>query len=158
MRHWTSFEAKGMGKIMLKKVFIICVLVSAAPMMLACPGLAGADEQTLPKEYLIEPSDVLEVSIYGEKDLIRKLIVRPDGMVSFPLIGDIEVAGRSPRSVKETIEEKIRSYIPVASATVIVASTAGPSRFGWSADKPLGRSTATTTMKLSPAWGSWRRS
>ena len=44
-------------------------------------------------DYLIHPMDVLEVSIYGEEDLVRKLVVRPDGKISFPLIGDIQVAG-----------------------------------------------------------------
>jgi polysaccharide export outer membrane protein len=72
------------------------------------------------KEYLIQPSDVLEVSVYGEENLLRKVIVRPDGKISFPLIGDIEVSGHSTRELKEIIDKKIRAFVPEASSTVIV--------------------------------------
>ncbi len=72
-------------------------------------------------DYVIAPADVLEISIWGEKDLSRQLVVRPDGKVSFPLIGDIQVAGKSTSEVKSLVEKKIRTYIPEASATVIVS-------------------------------------
>ncbi len=72
-------------------------------------------------DYKIAPADVLEISIWGEKDLARQLVVRPDGKVSFPLIGDIEVAGKTTAEIKSLVEKKIRAYIPTASATVIVS-------------------------------------
>ncbi len=72
-------------------------------------------------DYTIAPADVLEISIWGEEELARQLVVRPDGKVSFPLIGDIEVAGKTTSQVKKLVEEKIRPYIPEASATVIVS-------------------------------------
>lgn len=71
--------------------------------------------------YQIAPADVLEISIWGEKELARQLVVRPDGKVSFPLIGDLAVAGKTTSQVKTLVEKKIRDYIPEASATVIVA-------------------------------------
>ena len=72
-------------------------------------------------DYTIAPADVLEISIWGEEELARQLVVRPDGKVSFPLIGDIEVAGKTTAEVKKLVEKKIRPYIPEASATVIVS-------------------------------------
>lgn len=72
-------------------------------------------------DYQIAPADVIEISIWGEEELARRLVVRPDGKVSFPLIGDILVAGKSTSQVKSLVEEKIRDYIPEASATVIVS-------------------------------------
>ena len=72
------------------------------------------------RDYLIAPADVLEISIWGEKELIRQVVVRPDGKVSFPLIGDIEVADKTTTQVKNEIEKKIREYIPDAIASVIV--------------------------------------
>ena len=71
-------------------------------------------------DYLIGPADVLEISVWGEPDLLRELVVRPDGKVSFPLIGDVTVLGRTPTEVKTVVEKRIREYIPEASATVIV--------------------------------------
>ncbi len=72
-------------------------------------------------DYKIAPADVLEISIWGEQDLTRQLVVRPDGKVSFPLIGDIEVAGKTTAQIKSLVEKKIKAYIPSASATVIVS-------------------------------------
>ena len=84
------------------------------------PGFASSEESGTSEHYLIHPSDVLEVSIYGEAELTRKLVVRPDGKISFPLIGDIKVAGHSTQEVKEIIDEKTSAFIPEASSTVIL--------------------------------------
>ena len=72
-------------------------------------------------DYTIAPADTLEISIWGEQELTRQLVVRPDGKVSFPLIGDLTVAGKTTAQVKSLVEKKIQSYIPEASATVIVS-------------------------------------
>ncbi len=72
------------------------------------------------KDYTIAPADILEISIWGEKELLRQVVVRPDGKISFPLVGDIKVAGKTTSQVKKEIEEKIREYIPDAIASVIV--------------------------------------
>ena len=72
-------------------------------------------------DYVIAPADVLEISIWGEEELARQLVVRPDGKVSFPLVGDMAVAGKTTTEVKALLEKKIRTFIPEASATVIVS-------------------------------------
>jgi polysaccharide export outer membrane protein len=72
-------------------------------------------------DYKIAPSDVLEITIYGEEGLTRnQLVVRPDGKVSFPLVGDVEVGGLTTAQVKDIVEEKVRTYIPEAVAAVSV--------------------------------------
>jgi len=107
------------GGFMKKVQFVMGLLFLVA---LFGTGLAGAIEQEAEtsEDYLIHPSDVLEISVYGENELTRKLIVRPDGKVSFPLIGDIKVAKHSTSEVKAMIDKKISAYIPDASSTVIV--------------------------------------
>lgn len=81
------------------------------------------------EEYIIAPADVLEISIWGEPDLKRdQLVVRQDGKISFPLIGDLDVAGKTTEQVKQMIEANILPYVPQANATVIV-SASGSLRF-----------------------------
>jgi len=63
---------------------------------------------------------VVEISVWGEPELKRDLVVRPDGKISFPLAGDIEVAGKTTAQVKELVEKKIQALIPQANASVIV--------------------------------------
>jgi polysaccharide export outer membrane protein len=72
------------------------------------------------EDYTIAPADTLEISVYGETELIRELVVRPDGKVSFPLIGDLDVADKTTSQVKAAVEQKIRRYVPEANAAVIV--------------------------------------
>ena len=58
------------------------------------------------------PGDVLEVSVYGEESLNRKdLVVRPDGRISFPLIGDAKVGGLTTAQAKEVLEKSLHEYI-----------------------------------------------
>lgn len=72
-------------------------------------------------QYKIGPSDVLEVTVYGEESLNRTgLVVRPDGKISFPLVGDVEVGGLTTEQAKEALEQKLREYIPGAVAAVSV--------------------------------------
>lgn len=101
---------------MKKLWFFLCLL------LIACfgTGLVWAQGERISEDYVIHSSDVVEISIYGEDELTRKLVVRPDGKVSFPLIGDIGVAGHSTSEVKAIIDKKISDYIPEASSTVII--------------------------------------
>ena len=92
-------------------------------LMAGCIGLASFTwtASCLGEEsYLIAPADTLEISVYGEQDLARQLIVRPDGRISFPLVGDLEVSGKTTTQVKADLEKKVRDYVPDASVSVIV--------------------------------------
>jgi len=102
---------------MKKVLFFLGLLLLIA---LFGPGIAVSEEGGTSGDYLIYPSDVLEISVYGETELTRKLVVRPDGKISFPLIGDIKVARHSTQEVKATIDKKMSAFIPEASSTVIV--------------------------------------
>src|SRR5262252_5272999 len=53
--------------------------------------------------YIIEPNDVLEIYVWKEPELTRKVLVRPDGRISFPLVQDLQVAGMSPLQIKQDI-------------------------------------------------------
>jgi polysaccharide export outer membrane protein len=73
---------------------------------------AGAD-------YKIAPGDVLNITVHGEEGLKnQELVVRPDGKVTFPLAGDLEVGGLSTAQAKEILENKLHEFIPEAVAVV----------------------------------------
>lgn len=75
--------------------------------------------------YLIGPEDVLDISVWREEGLQREVLVRPDGGISFPLAGEVAVAGRTPEAVQQEIAERLRRYIPQAVVTVSVKQIAG---------------------------------
>jgi polysaccharide biosynthesis/export protein len=70
--------------------------------------------------YVIQPNDVLEVFVWKEPELTRKVLVRPDGRISFPLVQDLQAAGISPSELKQRIELKLKEYLNAPNVTVIV--------------------------------------
>ncbi len=91
---------------------------------LLSPGLLSA-QQSNGLEYRIGPEDVLHISVWKEEDLDRKVLVRPDGGVSFPLVGDIQVSGRTPLEVQDEIRSRLQRYVPDAEVTVAVDKISG---------------------------------
>lgn len=75
--------------------------------------------------YRIGPEDVLTISVWKEAELQRDVLVRPDGGISFPLAGDLPVAGKTTQEVELEITRKIRRYIPDAVVTVSVKTISG---------------------------------
>jgi polysaccharide export outer membrane protein len=70
--------------------------------------------------YVIQPNDVLEIFVWKEPDLTRKVLVRPDGRVSFPLVQDMQAAGVSPGELKVQIEKKLAEFLSAPDVTIIV--------------------------------------
>jgi polysaccharide export outer membrane protein len=73
----------------------------SAPSVQAQPIPATTDPT-----YVIGPSDELNVSVWDQTQLTRTVPVRPDGMISLPLINDVQAAGRTPGQLRVTITEK----------------------------------------------------
>src|SRR5579864_1227517 len=100
-----------------------CRARASAPLVLALLLASGercalADEPTLPP-YTIGPGDVLSVSVWNEKDLTAEVLVRPDGGMSFPLVGEIQATGRTVEEVRQIIEKRLKPWI--ADPTVSLA-------------------------------------
>ena len=100
-----------------KIIALLVVLLTSSPIALA---------QSEPsKGYLIQPGDVLEVSVWKEEDLQREVLVRPDGQISFPLVGDIDANGKTVSDLRAEITDRLQKYIPNLVVTVTVARIMG---------------------------------
>ena len=97
-------------------VFTACASVSSA--------LAQEPKAVVP-DYRISAEDVIEISVWKEPDLQREAIVRPDGGISFPLVGNVQAAGLTPQELEETIRAGIETFIPDAVVTVSVLEVRG---------------------------------
>ena len=62
------------------------------------------------KEFLLGPEDVLEVSVWRNQDLSRSVVVRPDGKISLPLIGDVQASGLNASQVAAKIAAKLTEF------------------------------------------------
>ena len=85
-----------------------------------------ADEGTASGEtYRIQPGDVLEISVWKEESLLREVLVRPDGGLSFPLVGNIQAAGESVEALQAEVAEHLTKYIPDPVVTVSIRQLSG---------------------------------
>ena len=71
-------------------------------------------------DYRIEFQDVLEISVWEIENLNRTVVVRPDGKVSFPLVGDMQAEGESVESLRKDLTEKLKRYIRNPQVSVII--------------------------------------
>ena len=73
-------------------------------------------------EYLVGPADILDINVWKEPELSKSLLaVRPDGMISMPLIGVVMVSGLTPSQIQDLLAEKLHRFLSVAQVTVTVA-------------------------------------
>jgi polysaccharide export outer membrane protein len=97
-----------------------CPLVVPLLFVLSLPVAVGGADAT---PYSIGPADVLQITVWKEPDLTREVTVRFDGMVTVPLVGDVQAAGQAPARLAETIAKSLERFIEVPRVTVAVAQT-----------------------------------
>lgn len=104
-------------------------LMSILPVIVASLALnswtLAAEESNPADQYKIQPGDVLLVSVWKEEDLIQEVIVRPDGHISFPLVGEAKAAGNSVENLRQLISRRLKKYIPDPVVTVSVRELSG---------------------------------
>lgn len=104
---------------------LLVVLVLGAPLATAQTQPAATQPgqtQPLPpdKDYIIGPEDVLDVQVWGSKDLNQVVFVRPDGRLSLPLVGEISVAGKTVQELQDHLSAVYEKTVKGAVVTVIV--------------------------------------
>lgn len=70
--------------------------------------------------FRIGPEDILDVQVWKNSDLSRVVPVRPDGMISLPLVNDIQAAGMTPSELRLQITQRLSEFIPSPEVSVIV--------------------------------------
>lgn len=78
-----------------------------------------------PKVYTVYPGDVLQVSVWKENDLQLIVLVRPDGGMSLPLIGEVQAAGKTVQALRDELTKRFSVFVPDAVVTVGVNQLLG---------------------------------
>lgn len=94
------------------------VLAIAGVLLITPMGCASVvpkealDEAAKPvsKEFLLGPEDVLEVTVWRNQDLSRTVVVRPDGKISLPLVGDVQASGLNASQVAAKIAARLTEF------------------------------------------------
>ena len=69
--------------------------------------------------YFINPGDLLRVDVWNEESLSREVLVRPDGMISLPMAGDIDTSGTTSSQVADKIAKALGKYMKDAPRVVV---------------------------------------
>ena len=75
--------------------------------------------------YMVQPGDLLEISVWKEEDLNQEVLVRPDGGISFPLAGDINALGKTVEMLRAELVDRLSRYIPDLVVTVSIREING---------------------------------
>jgi len=87
---------------------------------------ATAQPATKPAlEYIIGEEDVLAISVWQNPDLNQEVIVRPDGRISFPLVGDIQASGLTIPRLDQEITERLKEYIKFPEVSISIRKIGG---------------------------------
>ena len=124
----------------MKNTLLLLILCLALILVVNTPQICFGEENTsVPKEdksaeisqkwsrwvsldtYKIGSGDILEITTWKEPDFSRdQVLVRIDGKITFPLIGDIQASDRTPLQVKKEIEAGLKDFVdnPIVTVTV----------------------------------------
>lgn len=87
----------------------------------AIPG-TSANPPELAADYVIGREDVVQVTVWKEPSLSGNLVVRPDGMISIALLGDVPAAGLTPMALSNDLATRLKKYMTDASVNVSVVA------------------------------------
>jgi len=71
----------------------------------------ATQDASIDSTYPIGPGDVLGISIWKDDALTKEVVVLPDGLISFPLLGLVRAAGKTVAQLRSELEEKISRYV-----------------------------------------------
>ena len=107
----------------LKALAVIVALLAAA----GCSGLPSSAEMPPASEltqeaYKIGLGDTVQVHVWRNPELSQSIVVRPDGFISIPLMGDVKAEDKEPEALASEISMALGEYIRTPEVTVMVTS------------------------------------
>ena len=117
---------RNVEEVMTSRLQPLTVALIAVALLAATP-CGGAALREVPSantavhgNYQIGPEDVLDVVVWSNAEMSRTVPVRPDGMISLPLLNDVQAAGLTAMQVRETLVARLTEYMPAPEVSVIV--------------------------------------
>ena len=91
-------------------------------LVIALSGAFAQGDSEVAGDYRIGAGDVLQIVVWGNDQLSTSLPVRPDGMISLPLLNDVRASGRTPMELRGVLAERLGEFVSAPQVTVIVTS------------------------------------
>jgi len=111
------------------KTFSLCVLLCLPALAAGEPSQDRSRQPAVkppaqpappPPEYLVGPEDILGIVFWREPDMSGDVVVRPDGRITIPVIGEVQAAGRRPEVLQQEIATAASKYLSGVNVVVVV--------------------------------------
>lgn len=92
--------------------------------------LLNAQEITISKEaeeYILKRGDRLSIEVMDHPEFTKQVRILPDGTIEYPILGNMLVAGLSPKQLGDVIKHNLEPYVPIPVVTVYVTEIYGES-------------------------------
>jgi polysaccharide export outer membrane protein len=99
---------------------LVTLMMGSTGVFVAVAISASATTPAVDPGYRLGPEDVLQVSVWKDEHLTKEVVVRPDGMFSFPLVGDIQAEDRTVEDIRIELIKRLTKYIPNPNVSVAV--------------------------------------
>lgn len=96
-------------------------LIVISLVAVGCSSIIQERDYDAPSGFMLGPEDVLEVTVWKNADLSRTTAIRPDGLISMPIIGDVQAAGLTADGLAHRIAERLKQFVagnPAVSVSV----------------------------------------
>jgi polysaccharide export outer membrane protein len=107
---------------LISSITLICGAVFLNTVMAGCiESLVQEREYETPAGFLLGPEDVLDITVWKNPDLSRVTAIRPDGLISIPIIGDVQAAGLTADALAHRIADRLKQFVagnPAVSVSV----------------------------------------
>lgn len=77
-------------------------------------------------EYRLGPEDQIQFFVWKEPDLSTTVVIRPDGKISLPLIGEVEAVGKTAHQLQDETTKRLRQFVTDPAVSVIVTQVNSP--------------------------------
>ena len=84
------------------------------------PAPTAAAAVVTPPDYVIGPDDVLIVGFWRDKDLSAEVVVRPDGLISLPLINELVASGLTPDQLRQKVTVAAQKFVEDPTVSIVV--------------------------------------
>ena len=106
--------------VMVLAVLCLLLLAGCGPRISTEAEIQAAAAVVPEENYPLGPEDAIEVSVWKEPELTKQMIIRPDGKISYPLIGEIQAAGKTVKQLRDEIHKALEKFVTDAQVTVIL--------------------------------------
>lgn len=106
-------------------ITLLVISGCSQPKTMPVRGESGSSATPASPLYVIGPGDTLNVFVWGDSELSTQVVVRPDGLITTPLVEDLQASGKTPTELARLLEQRLSMFVKTPKVTVSVIDFVG---------------------------------